>query len=104
MEVDGSGWGWVPVLVIPVKNLQKVPLHVSVHWSYLHKDAGKTYSETSKIRSYWKYSKATICRHMQRNIENLVVDLRKLIREDNQDYLLDKREIYHVKPSSCKKR
>ena len=30
-----------------------------------------------KMRSYWKYSKATICRHMKKNIEDLVVDLRK---------------------------
>ena len=103
VEVDGSGWGW-PVLATPVKNLQKVPLDVSIHWSYLHRNAGKTYSEISKIRSYWKYSKATICRHMQRNIGDLVVGLQKAIREDHQDYLLDKREIYHVKPIPCKKR
>ena len=30
-----------------------------------------------KMRSYWKYSKATICRHMKKNIGDLVVDLRK---------------------------
>ena len=29
------------------------------------------------MRSYWKYSKATICRHMKKNIGDLVVDLRK---------------------------
>ena len=41
---------------------------------------------------------------MQRNIGDLVVGLQKAIREDHQDYLLDKREIYHVNPISCKKR
>ena len=55
--------------------LQRVPLDVSIHWCYLHQDAGKTYSEISKMRSYWKYSKATICRHMKKNIGDLVVDL-----------------------------
>ena len=59
------------------KKLQRVPLDVSIHWHYLHQDAGKTYSEISKMRPYWKYSKATICRHMKKNIGDLVVDLRK---------------------------
>ena len=57
-----------------VKNLIRVPLDVSIHWRYLHQDVGKTYSEISKMRSYWKYSKATICRHMKKNIGDLVVD------------------------------
>ena len=57
--------------------LQRVPLDVSIHWRYLHQDAGKMYSEISKMRSYWKYSKATICRHMKKNIGDLVVGLRK---------------------------
>ena len=57
--------------------LQRVPLDVSIYWRYLHQDAGKTYSEISKMRSYWKYLKATICRHMKKNIRDLVVDLRK---------------------------
>ena len=34
-----------------VKNIQKVPLDVSINWRYLHQDAGKTYSEISKMRS-----------------------------------------------------
>ena len=34
-----------------VKYLQIVPLDVSINWCYLHQDAGKTYSEISKIRS-----------------------------------------------------
>ena len=60
-----------------VKKLQGVLLDVSIHWHYLHQDAGQTYSEISKMRSYWKYSKATTCRHMKKNIGDLVVDLQK---------------------------
>ena len=40
-----------------VKYLQRVPFDVSLNWRYLHQDAGKTYSEISKRRSYWKYQK-----------------------------------------------
>ena len=29
------------------------------------------------MRSYWKFSKAIICRHMKKNIGDLVVNLRK---------------------------
>ena len=50
------------------KNLQRVPLEVSIHWHYLHQDGGKTWFEISKTKSYGKYSKATICRHMVKNI------------------------------------
>ena len=56
-----------------VKYLQRVPLDVSINWRYLHQDAGKTYSEISDMRSYWKYSKETICRQMKKNIGDLVV-------------------------------
>ena len=38
-----------------VKYSQRVPLDVSINWRYFHQDAGKTYSEISKMRSYWKY-------------------------------------------------
>ena len=48
-------------------------LDVSINWRYLHQDAGKTYSEITNMRSYWKYLKATICRHMNKNIGELVV-------------------------------
>ena len=43
-------------------------IYKELHWMYvltrryLHQDAGKTYSEISNMRSYWMYSKATICR------------------------------------------
>ena len=56
-----------------VKYLQRVPLDVFINWRYLHGDAGKTYSEISNRRSYWNYSKATICRHMKKNIGDLLV-------------------------------
>ena len=56
-----------------VQNLQRLPLDASINWLYLHQDTGKTYSEISKMRSYWKYSKANTCRHMKNNIGDLVV-------------------------------
>ena len=59
------------------KNLQIVSLEVSIHWCYLHQDGGKTWFEISKMKSYGKYSKATICRHMVKNIGDLVPDKRK---------------------------
>ena len=56
-----------------VKYLQNVSTDVSINWCYLLQDAGKTYSEISNVRLYWKYSKATICRHMEKNIGDLLV-------------------------------
>ena len=38
-----------------VKYLQRVPSDASINWRYLHQDAEKTYSETSNMRSCWKY-------------------------------------------------
>ena len=58
-----------------VKCFQRVPLDVSTDWRYLHQDVGKTYSEMSKMISYWKFSKATICRHMKKNIGDLSWEL-----------------------------
>ena len=55
------------------KYLQKVPLDVSINWLYLHQDAEKTYSGISRMRLYWKYSKATIYWHMKENIRDSVV-------------------------------
>ena len=49
------------------------------HWMYpltgaiCIKMQEKNYSEISNMRSHWKYSKATICRHMKKNIGGLVV-------------------------------
>ena len=52
-----------------VKYIPKVPLDASIsNWRYLHQDAGKTYSEISNMRSYWKYSKATICAGIWKSI------------------------------------
>ena len=59
------------------KTLQRVPLEVSIHLHYLHQDAGKTWSEISKMKSYGKFSKATICRHMVKKIDDIVPDKRK---------------------------
>ena len=87
-----------------VKNLQRVPLDISIHWRYLHQDTAKTYSEMSKMRSYWKYSKATICRHMKKNIEDLVVELRKNNQGSPPKLSVLKRKKSYNKPSSCKKR
>ena len=56
-----------------VKYLHRVKLDVSINWHYLHQDAGKTCSEISKMRSYWKYSKSPICRHTKKNIGDLEV-------------------------------
>ena len=56
-----------------VKYLQIVPLDASINWFYLHQDAGKTYLEISNMRSYWKYSKATICGHMKKNIGDNII-------------------------------
>ena len=40
-----------------VEYLQIIPLDISINWRYLHQNAGKIYSETSKMKSYWKYLK-----------------------------------------------
>ena len=39
-----------------VQKLQRVPLEVSIHWCYVHQDAGKAYSDTSIIKSIIKSS------------------------------------------------
>ena len=59
------------------KVLQGVPLEVSIHWRYLHQDGRKTWLEISKMKSYGKYSKATICWNMVKKIGDLVLDKRK---------------------------
>ena len=59
------------------KTLQRFSLEVSIHWSYLHQDGGKTWFEIPKMKSYGKYSKATICRRMVKNIGELAPYKRK---------------------------
>jgi hypothetical protein len=54
----------------PANKRQQVPLIASHHWHYLHQDGKKTWN-------YNKYSKATICRHMKRKIDDSVIDKRK---------------------------
>ena len=78
-------------------------MDVSINRRYLHQDAGKTDSEISKMRPHWKHSKVNICRHMKKNIRDLVVT-KDNQREDHQTYLFDKRELSYDKPSACKKR
>ena len=56
------------------KVLQRIPVEVSIHWRYLHQDGRKTWLEISKMKSYRKRSKATICRHMVKKIDDLVLD------------------------------
>ena len=63
------------------KILQRVPLEISIHWRDLHQDGRKSWLEISNMKSYGKYSKATMCRHMVKNIGDLVPDKRK----QNQD-------------------
>ena len=51
------------------KNVNRVPLEVSIHWRYLHQDGHKTWKDISQMKKYSKYSKATICRHMKKSID-----------------------------------
>ena len=60
----------------------------------------KTYSEISKMNSYWNYSKLTICRYMKKNIRDFVLT-KELIREGHQNFLFVK--ILYDKTSTCKK-
>ena len=63
-----------------VKYLQNVPLDVSINWCYLH---------LSNMRSYWKYSKATICRRIKKNIGDIVVTRKttKTVYSTKEKYL-----------------
>ena len=60
-----------------IKFLQRVPLEVSIHWRYLHQDGKKDFLEISKMKTYRKYSKATIGRHMVKNNGDLFPDKKK---------------------------
>ena len=85
-----------------MKYLQRVPLDVFINWRYLHQDAGKTYPEISDMRSYWKYSKVTICSHIKEYWR--LSGYERIIREDHQNSLFNKREISYAKPSACEQR
>ncbi len=58
------------------RNLNRVPLQVSIHWRYLHQDKNKSCLEIARMNDYKKYSKATICRHMKKPIVETVFDKR----------------------------
>ena len=55
----------------------RVHLEVSIHWRYLHQDQEKTWKEIARMKDYKKYSKATICRHMKKPINDTVIDKRR---------------------------
>ena len=57
--------------------LNRVPIQVSLHWRYLHQDANYKWHQIKAKKEYRQYSKATICRHMNKSIADLVVDKRK---------------------------
>ena len=59
------------------KVLQRVPLQIPVHWRHLHQDGRNTWFESSKMESYEKYSKATLCRNVVKNIGDQVPHKRK---------------------------
>ena len=62
-------------------------MDVSINWCYVLQDTGKTYSRISNVRSYLKYSKATICRHMKKNIGDLVVTKEQQRKTTKEKYL-----------------
>ena len=55
----------------------RVPLEVLIHWRYLRQDQEKTWKEMARTNDYKKYSKATICRHMKKAINDTVIDKRR---------------------------
>ena len=55
----------------------KVPISVSIHWRYLHKDLGKTCNQIMAMKKYKRYSKATICRHIKKPTDEEIQDGRK---------------------------
>ena len=78
-------------------------LHVFINWCYLHQDAGKTYSGILKIRSTRSIQRQPYPRIWKRILERLS-GYERIIKEDHQHCLFDKREASYDKPSSCKKR
>ena len=61
----------------PKRKLNRVPLQFSIHWRYLHQDLGKKWYEIQRLPAYRKISKATVCRHMNKAIGDIVIDKRK---------------------------
>ena len=59
------------------KQLNRVPIDVSIHWRFLHQDMGKTWREIQSTKKlYRKFSKATISRHMTKRIGDNTIDKR----------------------------
>ena len=56
-----------------VKYLQNVPLDVSINWCYLHQDAKKPIQKYQIWGHTGNIQKATICRHMKKNIGDFIV-------------------------------
>ena len=75
------------------RTLQRFSLGVSIHWRYLHQDAGKSCFGIARMRSYGKYSKATICKHMKKCIGDLAVDKSKENQGRPPKLQFDKSEI-----------
>ena len=70
--------------------LQRVPFFVFFNWCYLHQDPGKNYSEMSKWNHTWDIQhqpSAVIWKKYCR-----LSGYKKIIREDYQNFLFDKRE------------
>ena len=78
------------------ESFTKRPIRGINSMRYLHQDGRKTWLEISKMKSYGKYSKATICRHMVQNIGNLLPDKWKQ-NQGRSANLLDrqKRNVLH---------
>ena len=64
-----------------IKYLERFPLDVSINWHHLHQDAGKTYSEISKMRSYWKYQKQTSAEIWRRKAKLSVRQKRNILQQ-----------------------
>ena len=85
--------------------LQRVPLEVSIGGihsaNYLHQDAGKTYSEISN--TYEIILEVFKSNHLQAYKKEYwrLSGYKRIIRDDHQNCLFDKREISYDKASAC---
>ena len=66
----------------PANIRERVSNEASLHWRYLHQDGMKTWKEIACMKDYKKYSKAIICRHMRRKIDDSVIDRRSIIKAE----------------------
>lgn len=70
--------------------LSRVPRSVSLHWRYLHQDLGKTCTEI--LSQYKQYSKATVCRHMKKPINDENVNKKKKKKKVGRPRILSPRD------------